>query len=68
MRIGEGLLNYNRSFEPVARTLKKLAREGLIRWLSVTSTPKANQALPAQVQPASHQRWQSSSDSLTPFL
>ena len=52
MRIGEGLLNYNRSFEPVARTLRKLAREGLIRYFN---TAQDKRAFLAAMAMAAHQ-------------
>ena len=42
----------------VARTLMKDARRGLNRWTGMASSPRDNQALPARVQPASHQRMQ----------
>ena len=59
---------------PMARTLMKDARRGLNRLSGIISSPGANQALPARVQPASHQHvqcigesWPSSGGPLFPF-
>ena len=49
--------------EPVARTLMKDARRGLIHKSGCATSPGAYQALPARVQPASHQRVQCTGDS-----